>query len=119
MSLRVLIVEDEAVVAMLLEDMMADLGHQVVSSVGRMEQALEAAETLNVDLAILDVNLSGEMTYPVAERLRERGIKVVFATGYGADGLREDWRVAPVVQKPFQLRDLERALGLASAGGQA
>jgi len=114
MKLRVLVVEDEAVVAMLLEDMLLDLGHEVVAAVGRFEQAMEAAETSDLDLAILDVNLNGVLTYPVAERLKSRGVPVVFATGYGSDGLREDWRGGPVVQKPFQLRDLQKAVGEAA-----
>lgn len=110
MKLRVLVVEDEAVVAMLLEDMLLDLGHEVVAAIGRFDQALEAAGSLDLDLAILDVNLNGILTYPVAEALRMRGAPVIFATGYGADGLQEEWRSGPVIQKPFQIRDLEKAI---------
>lgn len=110
MKLRVLVVEDEAVVAMLLEDMLMDLGHEVAAAFGRIEQALAAAGTLDLDLAILDVNLNGVFTYPIAEALKARNVPVIFATGYGADGLREDWRSCPVIQKPFQIRDLERAI---------
>lgn len=116
MKLRVLVVEDEAVVAMLLEDMLLDLGHEVVAAVGRLDQALELAASQDIDLAILDVNLNGKMTYPIAEILKTRGVPVTFATGYGADGLHEDWRSAPVIQKPFQIRDLERAIARATEG---
>ena len=111
MKMRVLVVEDEAVVAMLLEDMLIDLGHEVVAALGRIDQAMEAAGTLDLDLAILDVNLNGVLTYPLAEALKARGVPVIFATGYGADGLREDWRSGPVIQKPFQVRDLQKAIG--------
>lgn len=119
MKFRVLVVEDEAVVAMLLEDMLIDLGHEVAGAAGRFDQALEAAQTLAVDLAILDVNLNGTLTYPVAEALRARGVPVIFATGYGSDGLRDDWRSAPVIQKPFQIRDLERAIQRSAGVRQA
>jgi CheY-like chemotaxis protein len=118
MTLRVLVVEDEAVVAMLLEDMLMDLGHDVAAAAGRFEQAMEAASGEAIDLAILDLNLNGTLTYPIAEVLRGRGVPVVFATGYGAEGLREDWRSSPVIQKPFQLRDLQKAIGKAVPGVQ-
>ena len=116
MTLRILIVEDEAVVAMLLEDMLMDLGHEVVAAFGRFDQALGAAGSLDLDLAILDVNLNGVLTYPVAETLKARSIPVIFATGYGAEGLREDWRTVPVIQKPFQIRDLQKAIARATNG---
>jgi CheY-like chemotaxis protein len=115
-KLKVLVVEDEAVVAMLLEDMLDELGHEVAASAGRFEQAMNAISSQDFDLAILDVNLNGVMTYPLAERLKEKGVSVVFATGYGADGLREDWRSTAVVQKPFHVRDLSRAIAQARGG---
>lgn len=108
--LKVLIVEDESLVAMLIEDLLTDLGHTVVAAVGRIDRALHFAETMEIDLAVLDVNLHGERTYPVAEKLAARGIPILFATGYGQAGLDAAWQNRPVLQKPFQPDDLRRAI---------
>lgn len=107
---RVLIVEDEGMVAMLLEDMLADLGHQTIATVNMLEQAAQLIAQNELDLAILDVNLNGKTTYPLAEELKQRNIPFIFATGYGHSGLAAEWRDRPVLQKPFQLQDLEQAL---------
>lgn len=104
----VLVVEDEAIIAMLVEDMLADLGHTVAATAGRLEQALDAARTLQIDLAILDLNLSGKPTYEVAETLRARGVPVIFATGAGS--IDPAWAHAQVVQKPFQAEALAAAI---------
>lgn len=104
----VLVVEDEAIIAMLVEDMLADLGHTVAATAARLDQALDAARTLQLDLAILDLNLSGKPTYEVAEALRGRGVPVIFATGAGS--VDAAWAHAQVVQKPFQLEALEAAI---------
>jgi CheY-like chemotaxis protein len=109
---RVLVVEDEMLIGMLLEDMLADLGHTVVAVVPRLKDALAAVEKGTFDLAILDVHLHGESAFPVAELLKARGIPFVFATGYGERGLPEDYREQPVLQKPFAKADLERVLKL-------
>jgi DNA-binding NtrC family response regulator len=103
---RVLIVEDEVLVSLLLEDMLGDLGHEAVGPAGNMETALRLANEASVDMAILDVNLNGEESYPVADALAARGIPFVLATGYGADGVREGYRHVPRLQKPFRLTDL-------------
>jgi CheY-like chemotaxis protein len=113
---RVLIVEDEGMTAMLLEDMLADLGHAVVAAVGRMERAAQLISEGEFDFAILDVNLRGEFTYPLADILKARGIPFVFATGYGSAGLAQQWRSTPTLEKPFQAADLERAMREALAG---
>ena len=107
---RVLVVEDEMLIGMLLEDMLADLGHAVVGVVPRLKDALVAVEKNNFDLVILDVHLHGESAYPVAETLISRGRPFVFATGYGERGLPENYRGRPVLQKPFAKGDLERVL---------
>lgn len=112
-KLRVLLVEDEALVAMMIEDVLSELGHEVVAVVGRLTAAIEQANTLNVDIAVLDLNLNGERTDPVAAALRSRGIPFVFATGYGAAGAQEMWSGVPVVQKPFQPRELVAAINAA------
>ncbi|MGF1619177.1 MAG: response regulator [Rhodomicrobiaceae bacterium] len=112
---QVLVVEDEGMVAMLLEDMLADLGHQVVATVGNIERASELVADTGFDLAILDVNLNGRHTYPLAETLQQRGIPFVFATGYGRSGLEAKWKDTPVLQKPFTEQDLQRVIQIAMA----
>jgi CheY-like chemotaxis protein len=111
-GLRVLLVEDENLVAMLLEDMLADLGHSVIGPVARLKKALEMARREEIDLAILDVNINGEQAYPVAEALTARGIPFVFSTGYGEQGLPPQYRGHPTLQKPFQQQDLEELLAI-------
>lgn len=105
---RILLVEDEMLVAMLLEDMLSEAGHTIVGPLARIDQALQAARNEPIDLAILDVNVGGEEVYPVAEALAAREIPFAFATGYGAHGLREPWQERPTLQKPFHRDDLFR-----------
>jgi CheY-like chemotaxis protein len=105
-NLRILVIEDEGIVAMLLEDMLADLGHEVVASASNIERAKTLVDEAEVDLAIVDVNLNGHHTYPLADTLTERGIPFIFATGYGNAGLKTEWQEAKVLQKPFTERDL-------------
>lgn len=109
-KIKVLIVEDEALVAMMIEDVVTDLGYEVAATVGRLAPALEEAEKVAADVAVIDVNLNGERTYPIAEVLQRRGIPFMFATGYGIAGVDEQWRSAPVLQKPFQPHELGAAL---------
>ena len=109
-GLQVLLVEDEHLVALLLEDMLAELGHIVVGPVARLSKAMEMAQREALDIAILDVNINGQDTYSVAEALAERGIPFVFATGYDRKRLRAPYCKAPVLQKPFLQRDLQKAL---------
>ncbi|HET6804519.1 MAG TPA: response regulator [Frateuria sp.] len=105
---RILLVEDEMLVAMLLEDMLVEAGHTIVGPMARIDQAVEAARSEAIDLAILDVNVGGEEVYPVAEALASREIPFAFATGYGAHGLAEPWQDRPTLQKPFHRSDLFR-----------
>ena len=116
-KLRVLVVEDEALVAMFVEDMLMDIGHEVGAVASRMQEALDAARTGTFDLAIIDVNLDGKPSYPIAEVLKERGIPFVFATGYGAGGLDPKFAGTPVLAKPFAMADLQRLLAQISADG--
>ena len=109
---RVLLVEDENLVAMLLEDMLVELGHSVVGPVARLKKALEMAQRELVDLAILDVNINGELSFPVAEALAARDIPFIFSTGYGERGLPPQYRNYPTLQKPFQQDDLEKLLAV-------
>lgn len=109
-GLRVLVVEDEAAIAMLLEDMLLDFGCEVVGPVARLAAAIKAAEHETFGIAILDVNLAGEPIYAVAEALAGRGVPFVFSTGYGATGIKDPFRDRPVVQKPFTQNELKRSL---------
>ncbi len=109
---RILIVEDEMLIGMLLQDMLADLGHEVVAVVPRVNEALLAVQSERFDVAILDVHLNGQPVFPVADALIAKRIPFVFATGYGERGLPELYRSRPVLQKPFSNDDLERTLGI-------
>jgi CheY-like chemotaxis protein len=114
--LRVLIVEDEMLVAMNIEDMLLELGHEVAGLAGRLAPALALAREAAFDIAMLDVNLAGEQSFPIAEALAERGIPYLFATGYGAKGVAEEHRHAPIIQKPFRARELDQALRALAPG---
>ena len=111
-GLRVLIVEDETLVAMLLEDMLSDFGCQVTAIASRVAQAVEIARDADqvFDVAILDVNVAGEAITPVAEALAARPAPFVFATGYGESGVPEGFRGRPVLQKPFGSADVQARL---------
>jgi DNA-binding NtrC family response regulator len=107
---RVLVVEDELLVAMLVEDMLADAGCVVVGPFARLPAALAAAQMETVDVALLDVNIAGEMVFPVAHTLEERGIPFLFVTGYGQAVLpfnRPHWTACA---KPFQSQHLTECL---------
>lgn len=107
---RILVVEDEVAISMLLEDMLLDLGFEVVGPAGRLSAAMKLAEEEALDAAILDVNVAGEVIYPVVETLARRGVPFVFSTGYGSAGIDEPYRDRPVLQKPFSQKDLELKL---------
>lgn len=115
-GLRVFVVEDEWLVATMIEDTLQDLGCAVVATIAHLEEAIEKASSLDFDAALLDLNLNGRRTIPVAEIIAERNIPFAFCTGYGVAGLEEEFRAAPVLQKPFRSEDLERVLaGLSRA----
>lgn len=105
-GIRVLLVEDEGAVAMLIEEMLEELGCTTVASVPRLALARERAATADIDLAILDVNLAGERVFPVAEILRARQVPFLFSTGYGASGLPTEFAQCPVLHKPFSESEL-------------
>ena len=110
-GLRVLVVEDEMMVAMLIEDMLGDLGCTVIGPASRLDEAIELTNKSEFDCAVLDVNLGGQPIFPLADILRSKGKPFAFATGYGDAGLREVDRGSPVLQKPFREGDLARVLG--------
>ena len=109
---RALVVEDEVIVGMLLEDMLVELGCEVAAISTHLEEAVGLARTLDIDFALLDINLDGLQSFPVADVLRERGVPFLFATGYGAKILKPPYSGTPTLQKPFQIGDLERMISI-------
>ena len=105
---RILIVEDELMIRLLLEDMLSELGYIVAAEAARADEALEATKNADFDLAILDANLNGEPVSPVADALVGRGTPFVFATGYGE--MPEPYRDRPTLMKPFQMDGLKQVL---------
>jgi DNA-binding NtrC family response regulator len=114
-SRRVLVVEDELMIRMLLEDMLAELGYTIAVTAAHLDEALRAAQNADFDIAVLDVNLNGVPISPVADALVVRGMPFVFATGYGEAGLPDLYRDRPTLKKPFQLDKLKDALQRALA----
>lgn len=113
---RVLVVEDDAIIAIYLERLVESLGGTVAATVGRVDQALAVIEQDEPDAAILDVNLGrGRDSYPVARALAERHVPFLFVTGYGREGVREDFRDHPVLDKPVREWELARTLGMLCA----
>ena len=110
MTRRVLLVEDESLLVMVLEDMLPELGYEVVASAHSVASALEALEADEPDMAILDVNLGGTRSFPVADALAIRGIPFVFASGYGESILPDRHSHAPLVPKPYGRQELATAL---------
>jgi CheY-like chemotaxis protein len=109
-GLKILVVEDEAIVSFLIEEMLLDMGCAEVWHASGVEQALALLDEKRPDLAALDVNLSGSLVYPVAEKLAMMRIPFFFATGYGKKGLASEWAEIPVIQKPFDQEALSRIL---------
>ena len=112
-GVRVLVVEDEPLVAMLLEDMLSDLGCTVVAVVATVAEGVGQANGAALDAAILDVNLGAQSSGPVAEALSARGVPFIFATGYGESGVPEAFRGRPALQKPYGMQDVARLLAQA------
>ena len=110
---RVFIVEDEALILFSLQDMLADLGCEVVASALRIDDALAQVGELAFDIAILDVNVAGERIDPVADLLANRGVPFVFTTGYNRGSLPQAHRERTFVAKPYRTADLQVALGAA------
>jgi DNA-binding response OmpR family regulator len=104
-----LVVEDEVLVALYVEDLLIELGYEVVAVVHRFERGLSAARDGKFDFAVLDLNLDGKASYPIADALKERGIPFLFATGYDSLG-NVDHRDAVRIQKPFRASDLAHAI---------
>ena len=119
-GLRVFIVEDEPMVAWLLDDMLVDFGCVVVGAADRLDAALAMIDGRPIDAVVLDVNLRGQMSYPVADTLAARGIPFVFTTGYSRDRLWEPYRTYPYLLKPYhRLAMRDALLGLLTPSAKA
>ncbi len=111
-GVRLLLVEDEAIVAMMLEAMLTDLGCVVVDIAATLSHGVALVESTagGLDAALLDVNLGGEKVYPIAERLAAGGVPFVFSTGYGLAAISPDFAGVPALAKPYTPQALETAL---------
>ncbi len=109
MSRNVLVVEDEAMIMLLIEDQLVDLGY-TVHTAPSVESAMLTLRDQVVDMALLDVNLAGKSSAPVGHELEARGIPFVIATGYGREGVDPAFRDHHCMQKPFRVVDLKRAM---------
>lgn len=111
-GLRVLVVEDEALVSMLLEAMLEDLGCAIVGPAGRLAEAMTliGKDIDAIDVALLDVNVAGEQVFPVAEALKAAGKPFAFSTGYGEAGVDDGWRGGMSLQKPYTFDDVRVVL---------
>lgn len=107
---KVLLVEDEMLIAMEMEDLLIELGYEVVGPAMRLKRAVELAAHEAFDAALLDINLANENSFPVARLLRDRHIPFAFVTGYGAAGLSDEFKDTPTLQKPVGKQHLEKAL---------
>jgi CheY-like chemotaxis protein len=107
---RVLLVEDEAMVAGMLQRMLGDLGYAVVGPASDIDEAMAMIKGGDIDAAVLDINLDGEMSYPVADELASRGIPFVFSTGYAGEEMPDDYAGVPLLKKPFRRSGLGDAL---------
>lgn len=113
---KAFVVEDEAGVALLIEDMLSELGCEVVASAAHLDQACAVAADVDCDFAILDINLNGRQVFPAAAILKQRAIPFLFSSGYGAAILPPEFQGQPTLAKPFMIEDLQqRLLALLSA----
>ena len=104
----VLLVEDEALVAMMIQETLIEFGFQVLGPVSTASEALAAARERHIDAAVLDINLGDGLVYTVAEILAKRGVPFVFVTGYDADSVDSRFNGIPVLQKPIERESLQK-----------
>ncbi len=105
-----MLVEDEALIGMMIAGMIEELGHTVVAQAANIEDALKLARTADFGIAVLDINVGGDRIEPVAEIINDRRLPFVFASGYGAAGMPEKFRDRPILQKPFVMERLGEAI---------
>lgn len=110
MKARVLVVEDESLVAMMVEDCLIELGYEVAAVAPDVDAALAALQVGGIDCAMLDVNLGGTPSFPIAEALEARGIPYMFVTGYDGTAIPPNFRARHGLQKPFRMRELQQAM---------
>jgi len=115
-GLSILVVEDEQLVAMLVEDALIDAGATVIGPAATLASALALVAESTPDLAVMDMNLAGTSATPIADRLAALGVPFLVATGYGAAGLPPGHPDAPVLAKPFDPGEMIRRLGAMAAG---
>ncbi|HEX7883076.1 MAG TPA: response regulator [Afipia sp.] len=106
----ILLVEDEVMIRMMVADMLEELGYTIAGEAGDIDEGIRLVQAVDFDIAILDVNVNGKVITPVAEAVHMRGLPLVFATGYGVQGLPEKFRDRPTLQKPFQIETLARTI---------
>ena len=116
-ALRILLVDDEALIRMMVADMLEELGHSVAAEAGELDHALTLARSADLDLAILDFNLSGDTIDPVAEAIIARQIPFIFATGYSSPSIAIRFSQIPRLRKPYGIGDLGSAIDRTIAGG--
>lgn len=115
-GVRVLLVEDEMMVAMLIEEALQELGCKVVGPISRLDSAAVTLDAERFDCALLDINLRGEAVYPVAEQLTRRGVPFGFVTGYGSADVDASFADRPVLYKPFAVDELAAVLARLTHG---
>jgi CheY-like chemotaxis protein len=113
---QVLLVEDEALIGMMMVDILSELGYSVIGPITNVSEASTAAKSGNFEYAVLDINLKGELVYPVADLLIKAGVPFVFVTGYSAERIDKRYSVVPTLQKPLQKKDLQNAFARVKPG---
>lgn len=103
---RILVVEDEMLVLISIEDMLADLGCESVTAAATVDQAVALIDAQVFDAAVLDMNLNGNKSFPVADKLAAFGVPFFFSTGYTAQDMRDGYRDRPLVKKPIRYEEL-------------
>jgi CheY-like chemotaxis protein len=113
---RVLIVEDDVRISMLMQESLVEMGCEVAGTAMLFDDALEMAASRPFDVALLDISLNGELSYPVAEAMLQRNQKFVFVTGHVMETLPAPFQGTPGLHKPIGLRDLQKTLRMALSG---
>lgn len=117
-NLRILLIEDEVVIAMTAEDMLEEMGCHVSAQASSFNDAMAQAIAGDFDLALLDINLNGTMSLPIARKLRENGKPFIFTTGYGNVGIEDEFGDVTVVTKPYTIRTLSSAIRATTGGAE-